>query len=147
MDATVQIRQRGTLTLPAELRERYGIRPGDTFRLVDLDGVFVLTPMVPMVPELAIALLACARIGAPHSVIFGGFSAARSFLEESVGAERSRTVMQRLQTAMIDQHLMIDPLWIAYEYQTRRDDFFFVQWSLVKTRSGTLTPTASFTGM
>lgn len=53
MDATVQIRQRGTLTLPAELRERYGIRPGDTFRLVDLDGVFVLTPMVPMVPELA----------------------------------------------------------------------------------------------
>ncbi len=30
---------------------------------------------MPMVPELAIALLACARIGAPHSVIFGGFSA------------------------------------------------------------------------
>jgi len=28
-----------------------------------------------MVPELAIALLACARIGAPHTVIFGGFSA------------------------------------------------------------------------
>ena len=28
-----------------------------------------------MVPELAIAMLACARIGAPHSVIFGGFSA------------------------------------------------------------------------
>ncbi|HBZ96248.1 MAG TPA: hypothetical protein DEO57_00220, partial [Phycisphaerales bacterium] len=27
-----------------------------------------------MVPELAIACLACARIGAPHSVIFGGFS-------------------------------------------------------------------------
>jgi len=30
---------------------------------------------MPMVPELAITLLACARIGAPHSVIFGGFSA------------------------------------------------------------------------
>ncbi|MEW6734440.1 MAG: acetate--CoA ligase [Acidobacteriota bacterium] len=30
---------------------------------------------MPMVPELAIALLACARIGAAHSVIFGGFSA------------------------------------------------------------------------
>ncbi len=30
---------------------------------------------MPMVPELAVALLACARIGAPHSVIFGGFSA------------------------------------------------------------------------
>ncbi|MES2619124.1 MAG: acetate--CoA ligase [Bacteroidota bacterium] len=30
---------------------------------------------MPMVPELSIALLACARIGAVHSVIFGGFSA------------------------------------------------------------------------
>ncbi|HEY4433052.1 MAG TPA: acetate--CoA ligase, partial [Candidatus Cybelea sp.] len=29
---------------------------------------------MPMVPELPVALLACARIGAPHSVIFGGFS-------------------------------------------------------------------------
>ena len=53
MDATIQIRQRGTLTLPADLRDKYGIQPGDTFRLVDLDGVFVLTPMVPLVPELA----------------------------------------------------------------------------------------------
>lgn len=30
---------------------------------------------MPMVPELAIAVLACARIGAPHSVVFAGFSA------------------------------------------------------------------------
>jgi acetyl-CoA synthetase len=30
---------------------------------------------MPMVPEAAIAMLACARIGAPHTVIFGGFSA------------------------------------------------------------------------
>ena len=30
---------------------------------------------MPMVPELAIAMLACARIGAIHSIIFGGFSA------------------------------------------------------------------------
>lgn len=30
---------------------------------------------LPMVPELAIAILACARIGAMHSVVFGGFSA------------------------------------------------------------------------
>jgi acetyl-CoA synthetase len=29
---------------------------------------------LPMIPELPIAMLACARIGAPHSVIFGGFS-------------------------------------------------------------------------
>ncbi len=30
---------------------------------------------LPMTPEAAIAMLACARIGAPHSVVFGGFSA------------------------------------------------------------------------
>jgi acetyl-CoA synthetase len=30
---------------------------------------------LPMVPEAAIAMLACARIGAPHTVVFGGFSA------------------------------------------------------------------------
>ena len=53
MDSTVQVRQRGTFTLPADLREKYGIRPGDTYRVVDLDGIFVLTPLVPMVPELA----------------------------------------------------------------------------------------------
>ena len=53
MDATVQVRKRGVLTLPAELRAKYGIEEGDTFRLVDLDGLLLLTPMVPMVPELA----------------------------------------------------------------------------------------------
>lgn len=53
MDVTLQVRERGVLTLPADLREKYGIRAGDTFKLVDLDGIFVLTPMVPMVPELA----------------------------------------------------------------------------------------------
>jgi acetyl-CoA synthetase len=30
---------------------------------------------MPMIPELAIGLLACARLGAPHTVVFGGFSA------------------------------------------------------------------------
>ncbi|HET6618011.1 MAG TPA: acetate--CoA ligase, partial [Gemmatimonadota bacterium] len=34
----------------------------------------VVTIHLPMVPELPIAMLACARIGAPHSVVFGGFS-------------------------------------------------------------------------
>jgi acetyl-CoA synthetase len=35
----------------------------------------VVALYMPMVPELAIAMLACARIGAPHTVVFGGFSA------------------------------------------------------------------------
>ena len=29
---------------------------------------------MPMIPELPVAMLACTRIGAPHSVVFGGFS-------------------------------------------------------------------------
>ncbi|MBF2087561.1 MAG: acetate--CoA ligase [Synechococcales cyanobacterium K44_A2020_017] len=36
----------------------------------DVVGIYM-----PMIPEAAIAMLACARIGAPHSVVFGGFSA------------------------------------------------------------------------
>ncbi|MDQ1701084.1 MAG: acetyl-CoA synthetase [Frankiaceae bacterium] len=35
----------------------------------DVVGIFL-----PMIPELAVAMLACARIGAPHNVVFGGFS-------------------------------------------------------------------------
>ena len=53
MNSTVQVRNRGVLTLPASIREKYDIKAGDTFQLLDLDGLFVLTPMVPLVPELA----------------------------------------------------------------------------------------------
>ncbi len=53
MDLTIQVRERGVITLPAELREKYNIENGEIFRLVDLDGIFVFVPMVPMVPELA----------------------------------------------------------------------------------------------
>jgi acetyl-CoA synthetase len=40
---------------------------------------------LPMIPEAAVAMLACARIGAPHSVVFGGFSAEalRSRIEDA----------------------------------------------------------------
>ncbi|WP_226343706.1 acetate--CoA ligase [Agilicoccus flavus] len=34
----------------------------------------VVTIYLPMIPEAVVAMLACARIGAPHSVVFGGFS-------------------------------------------------------------------------
>jgi acetyl-CoA synthetase len=36
----------------------------------DVVGIFL-----PMIPEVLVAMLACARIGAPHNVVFGGFSA------------------------------------------------------------------------
>ena len=35
----------------------------------------VVAVYMPMIPELPIAMLACARIGAVHNVVFGGFSA------------------------------------------------------------------------
>ncbi len=40
---------------------------------------------LPMIPEAVVAMLACARIGAPHSVVFGGFSAEalRSRIEDA----------------------------------------------------------------
>lgn len=53
MDLTIQVRERGVVTLPAELRDKYNIETGNIFRLVDLDGIFVFVPMFPMVPELA----------------------------------------------------------------------------------------------
>jgi len=48
----------------ANVLKSLGVKKGD-----------VVTIYLPMIPELAIAMLACARIGAPHSIIFGGFSA------------------------------------------------------------------------
>jgi len=48
----------------ANALENLGIGKGDTVAIY-----------LPMIPEAAIAILACARIGAPHSVVFGGFSA------------------------------------------------------------------------
>src|SRR5215208_5051277 len=35
----------------------------------DVVGIYL-----PMIPEVVVAMLACARIGAPHNVVFGGFS-------------------------------------------------------------------------
>ncbi len=48
----------------ANVLKSLGVRAGDAIAIY-----------MPMVPELPVAMLACARIGAPHSVVFGGFSA------------------------------------------------------------------------
>ncbi len=47
----------------ANVLKKLGVTTGDR-----------VTLYMPMIPELAIAMLACARIGATHSIIFGGFS-------------------------------------------------------------------------
>lgn len=41
---TLQIAKRGVITIPRSLRESYNMRPGDTLTLLDLGGVFVLSP-------------------------------------------------------------------------------------------------------
>ncbi|ELY44484.1 acetate--CoA ligase [Natronorubrum sulfidifaciens] len=46
-----------------------------TLRDLGVEEDDVVTLYMPMVPELPIAMLACARLGAPHSVVFAGFSA------------------------------------------------------------------------
>jgi len=48
----------------ANVLKKLGVKRGDRV------GIYL-----PMIPEVVVAMLACARIGAPHSVVFGGFSA------------------------------------------------------------------------
>jgi acetyl-CoA synthetase len=48
----------------ANVLKKKGVKKGD-----------IATIYMPMIPELAIAMLACTRIGAIHSIVFGGFSA------------------------------------------------------------------------
>ncbi len=57
-----------------ELRDRVARFAGALSRLGVRQGDRVLVYM-PMVPEAVVAMLACARIGAVHSVVFGGFAA------------------------------------------------------------------------
>lgn len=52
----------------ANVLKNLGVKKGDR-----------VTIYLPMIPEAAIAMLACARLGAVHSVVFGGFSAAALF--------------------------------------------------------------------
>jgi acetyl-CoA synthetase len=61
-DVTYADLLRDTKRLANVLKDR-GVGPG-----------YVVGIYLPMIPEVAVAMLACARIGAPHNVVFGGFS-------------------------------------------------------------------------
>lgn len=58
----------------AELKDEV-CRTANAFKALGIGKGDRVCIYMPMVPELAIAMLACARIGAAHSVVFGGFSA------------------------------------------------------------------------
>ncbi|WP_026097337.1 acetate--CoA ligase [Baaleninema simplex] len=64
----------------ANVIKQFGVKKGDVV------GIYM-----PMIPEAAIAMLACARIGAVHSVVFGGFSA--EALRDRLNAAEAKLVI------------------------------------------------------
>jgi acetyl-CoA synthetase len=64
----------------ANVLKALGIRKGDRIALY-----------LPLIPELAVAMLACARIGAVHSVVFGGFSA--ESLRDRINDQQARLLI------------------------------------------------------
>ena len=64
----------------ANVLKKHGVKKGDR-----------VTIYLPMIPELAISMLACARIGAIHSIVFGGFSA--SALRDRIQDCKSKLVI------------------------------------------------------
>jgi acetyl-CoA synthetase len=64
----------------ANALQNLGVRKGDRVAIY-----------LPMIPEAVIAMLACARIGAPHSVVFGGFSA--DALRTRIGDAQAKVVV------------------------------------------------------
>src|SRR5574341_1529877 len=64
----------------ANVLKKIGVKKGDRVALY-----------LPLIPELAISMLACARIGATHSVVFGGFSA--DALRDRINDARAKLVV------------------------------------------------------
>jgi bifunctional DNA-binding transcriptional regulator/antitoxin component of YhaV-PrlF toxin-antitoxin module len=49
---TLQLAQRGLITLPKSLRDEYGLNPGDSLTLIDIGGVFVLSPYPSQIDQI-----------------------------------------------------------------------------------------------
>ncbi len=71
--------------------QRETARLGNALKALGVKKGDVVTIYMGMVPELAFAMLACARIGAAHSVIFGGFSA--QAIVDRVEDAKSRVIL------------------------------------------------------
>ena len=74
----------------AELHQRV-CRMANALESIGVKAGDAVTIYLPMIPELTIAMLACARIGAVHSVIFGGFSA--QALIDRIGDSKSKLLI------------------------------------------------------
>lgn len=55
---SLQLAQRGIITIPKSLRNSYNLETGDTFTLIDLGGVFVLNPQRSEIDSIADRLAA-----------------------------------------------------------------------------------------
>jgi acetyl-CoA synthetase len=96
---------------------------------------------LPMIPEAAIAMLACARLGAPHTIVFGGFSAealsdrikdckARFVITADGGWRRGaivplkHNVDRALEMCTVDQVLVVKRTGNAVDWKDGRDHWW-----------------------
>ncbi len=94
---------------------------------------------MPMIPQAAVAMLACARLGAVHSVVFGGFAAAelatrvkdcapKAIITASCGIEPGRVVAYQ---PMIEGALELQPGIVESIFVVQREQ---ADWTLVEGR-------------
>ena len=50
---TVRLRERGQLTIPQAARDSLAVKEGDTLTLIELDGLLLLGPKQPLIPQLS----------------------------------------------------------------------------------------------
>jgi acetyl-CoA synthetase len=106
----------------ANVLKKHGIKKGDRVAIY-----------LPMIPELAVAMLACARIGAIHNVVFGGFSAnalrdriqdsgAKMLITADEGIRGGRVVpLKAAADEAIDECPTIETVIVVSRAQTRVD--------------------------
>ncbi|MFD2190904.1 acetate--CoA ligase [Pistricoccus aurantiacus] len=104
----------------ANALKELGIKKGDT-----------VTLYMPMIPEAAMAMLACARIGAVHSVVFGGFSP--DALAQRINGAQSKVVITADESARGGKFV---PLKDNVDAALTRDGTDVVESVLVVKRTG-----------
>ena len=91
MGVVIQMRAKGGLTIPSDLRQKYAMEEGDVFTLLDLgDGSFVLSPRLSIVPKLVAEMESIREeSGISLDELLEGLSEERRRIyEERLGGER-----------------------------------------------------------
>ncbi|MEZ4577316.1 MAG: AMP-binding protein [Desulfobacterales bacterium] len=77
---------------------------------------------MPMIPEAAFAMLACARIGAVHSVVFGGFAAKE--LATRIEDAKPKVIVSRLAALKASGSSNTSPFWmkpLTFQHPNRKN--------------------------